>query len=73
MNSEAEIWYTSLDATTKSDWKKFEAMFEKNWPRETVVTVTITEKKGKADQGAPASKGHTCIDSHNGKQSRDDR
>ena len=47
MNSEAEIWYDSLDATIRSDWKKFEAMFEKNWPREMVAIVTITEKRAK--------------------------
>ena len=47
MNSEAEIWYDSLDATTRSNWKKFEAMFEKNWPRETVAMVTIAKKRAK--------------------------
>ena len=71
MNSKAEIWYDSLDVTTKSNWKKFKAMFEKNWPREMVVTVTITEKRAKLTKEHLLEKGH--IDNHNGKQRRDDR
>ena len=47
-NSELEIWFYSLNQTTaRKDWKLFEAAFETNWPRETVVTVTLAEKRAR--------------------------
>ena len=46
-NSEAEVWYYALDAAKRKDWKLFEAAFEANWPRETVVTITLAEKRAK--------------------------
>ena len=47
-NSEAEVWFYSLDkATMRKDWKLFEAAFETNWPMEMVVTVSLSEKRAK--------------------------
>ena len=47
-NSESEIWFYSLNQTmARKDWKLFEAAFETNWPRETVVTVTLAEKRAR--------------------------
>ena len=43
INSEVEMWYDSLPAATKADWKKFKATFKLNWPRETVVKISIAE------------------------------
>ena len=46
-NSELEVWYYGLNAATRTDWKLFEMAFKANWPRETVATVTLAEKRAK--------------------------
>ena len=65
-NSKVEIWYDSLDATIRSDWKKFKAMFKKNWPREMVATVTITEKRAKLSKEHLLAKDVLMITTVNG-------
>ena len=46
-NSEAEVWYYALNMTKRKDWKLFEAAFEANWLQETVVMITLAEKRAK--------------------------
>lgn len=44
-NSGSKDWYYGLNAATRTDWKLFKEAYKANWPRETVATVTLAEKR----------------------------